>query len=172
MRCDVAAAAFRHLDNRRDFLLCERRRRLALRAPAIVRVYLDEIDAVPELVPDDADEIVVTIRGLGAERHVHPLVEAFRPVAAGRDDRLAGNEQCRARDYAFRDRVTDADVCITGAFGSQVAHRRHAGAQRIPHVIDRTGDAFRLGLLQDLVVPASLVVRVQKDVRMTLDQAR
>ena len=53
---DRPSAAARGLDDRLQLLDREGRRRLAARAPAIVRVDLDPVGAVADLIADDADE--------------------------------------------------------------------------------------------------------------------
>ena len=72
---------------RRDRSRCERRTRLAARPPAIVRVHLDHIGAVTDLIARTTRVSAVDAVGLfGALRDRALGREALRAIAAGGDD--------------------------------------------------------------------------------------
>ena len=94
----------------------------------------------------------------------------LRPIAARRDDGARDDDHARAGDDALLDRLLEADVGVARALGAEVAHRREAGEQRVARVVRRAGDAERERLVQHLIVPRRLVVRMQQQVRVPLDE--
>ena len=145
--------------------------RFAVRAPAIVRVDLDEVDTARDLAARHAHHAVEAVGFFRALRHGELRRESLRRVAAGNDHGRTRHQHARAGHHAFVDRLAQTDVGIGGALAAEVAHGRHPGHQGGARVVDAAGDAQRQRLAQHLVVPARLVVGMQQQVRVSLDQA-
>ena len=69
------------------------------------------------------------------------------------------------------DRLLEPDVGKACAFRAEVALRGEAGFERAARMDDGACGAERERLMQDLIVPERLVVRVQEEVRVPLDHA-
>ena len=82
------------------------------------------------------------------------------------------HQHARAGDDPLLDGLLEPDVGVAGPLRAQVADGREAGQQHAPQVVGRPADAQGQRLLEHLVVPRRLVVRVQQDVRVSVDQAR
>src|SRR5664279_231218 len=154
-----------------DFLLRERRTRLATGPPAIVAVDLDPVGALSDLAAHRMDDPINTIRLLGALRNIPARVEALRAVRARRDDRARHDEHARAGNYSLLDGLLEPDVGVARALGTQIANGGEAGEQRVAHVVRRARDAKGERLVEHLIVPRCLVVGMQEDVRVRIDEA-
>ena len=73
---------------------------------------------------------------------------------------------------ALIDGLLELGVGVARAFRPEVADRREAGVQRRAQMIDAAGGPEAQRFAQDLVAPARLVVRMEQDVRMSLDEPR
>ena len=80
--------------------------------------------------------------------------------------------QARPRDDALLDGALEADVGVARALGAEIALGGEAGEQRGAGVIHGARGAQRQRLVQHLVVPAGLVVRMKKEMAVAFDQAR
>src|SRR5439155_5572960 len=101
-----------------QFELIERKRRLraSARSPAVVGVHLDPICALPDLIADDAHQIVDAAGFLCPLRHFPRWRKPSRSVAASRDDRTRDDEHARTWEDSLFDGLFDADVGLAGAF--------------------------------------------------------
>ena len=137
----------------------------------VVGVHLDDVGAGGDLVARRPGHLVGAADFLGALRDVHARLEALGAVGAARDVRLGRDEQARAGDDALVDRLLEPDVGIARALGAEVALGGEAGLERLVGVDHGAGGAQRERLVQHLIVPLGLVVRVEEEVRMALDHA-
>ena len=157
---------------RRGAQLGFRHRRAAIfaRPPAIVGIEFDEVGAGRNLSAHGT-HYVFAGGFLGALRHFDAGLETLRPVCAGRDDRARGDQHSRARNDSFVDGLFQTDIGKAGAFRAEIAHGRESRHQRRTRGADRAYGAQRDGLVQHLIVPARLVVRMQEEMAVTFDQA-
>jgi hypothetical protein len=146
------------------FILRESRHRLAVRAPAIVRVKLDPVGAVLDLLAHDTRHIIGAARLLCALRNVVGVFgrETFRRILSDPHDGLRHHLHARAWYDSLIDRLLEPYVRVAGAFGAKVAHCGETRHQRGACMIHRARHAQRFGLVQHLVVPRGLVVRMQQ----------
>ena len=78
----------------------------------------------------------------------------------------------RTGNDALIDRLLEPDVGVAGALGAEIAHAREAGQQLRARMVHRARDAQRERLVEHLIVPRRLVVRMQQQMRVPFDQAR
>src|SRR4030095_3140221 len=102
----------------------ERRTRFPVRPPTIIGIDLDPVGALADLVAHHASEPVHSVRFLGALRDLELRGEPLRSIASGRDDRARYHDHARARNDSLLDRALETYVCVTSAFGAEVANRR------------------------------------------------
>src|SRR5207249_4267288 len=117
-----------------------------------------------DLIANHADQGIDAIGLLRALGNAPLRGETFRAIAPGGDDGACSDEEPWSGNDSLFDRLLDAHVRVTGALGPQVAQGGKPGLERVAAMIGRPADAKRQWLLQDLVVPGSLVVRMEKKV--------
>ena len=168
---DGDAGALRRLHRELHFVERKGGTRAGAGAPAIVAVELDPIGAVADLVAHHARQAVDAVGLFGALRHAPFEREALGRVTAGGHDGARGGEHARTGNDALIDRLLEFDIGVAGALGAQIADGGEAGHQGGAQVIDGAGGAQRESFVRHLVVPRSLVVGMQQDVRVAFDQA-
>ncbi len=161
----------RRPDDPRQLLLRERGPDRAA-AHGGVGVDLDPVGPAADLVAHDPDQRIDPVGLLGALRDVPLGGEALGRVAARRHDRPGHDQHPRTRHDPLFDGLLDPHVGVSRPLRAQVADRREAGEERAPQVVGRATDPQGQGLLQDLVVPQRLIIRVEQHVRMQVDEAR
>ena len=171
VRHHVPTAHLRNLDDERHLGLRKARSRRAVRPPAVVGVDLDPVGAAPDLVAHDTRQLLRASSLLGALRHIHFRRKTTGSVHAAHHDRARGDHHPRPFDDALLHRLPEPHIGIASALGAEVTQRGEAGAQRALHVHRRTRHAQAQWLLQHLIVPRRLVVRMQQHVRMQVDHA-
>jgi hypothetical protein len=137
----------------------------------VVGVHLDHVRAGRDLVARRTRHLVGAADLFRALRDGDAGFEPLRPVCAARDIGLGRNEQARAGDDALVDRLLEPDVGIAGALGAEVALGGEAGVERALGVDHGARGPECQRLVQDLVVPLGLIVRVQKQMRVAFDHA-
>src|SRR6185437_10776562 len=78
----------------------------------------------------------------------------------------------RSRNDLLLYSLFETDIRVAGALGAQVPDRGETSEQRVARADGSPGNTQCQGLLQDLVVPRCLVVRMQHHVRVSFDEAR
>ncbi len=91
-------------------------------------------------------------------------------VATGCDDGASDDDHSRAGNNSLFNRLFEADVGVTRAFGSKIAHGRKSGQQSVPRVCGGCGGAEGEGFVSDLVVPGRFVIGMEKEMGVTFDQ--
>ena len=144
-----------------------------LDAVAAIRIHLDPVDAVRQLLAHRAAHAVDAVGVLHALRHRHARRIAERPVGAGDIERAAGDQHVRAGDHAAVDGIAHVDVGVARALGLDVADGREAPLERTPRV-DRGEDRPVFGRLPEelLVVVLGGDVTLQQHVGMGIDEPR
>ena len=168
---DVPATRLRDLDNERHLRLRERWSRCTAGTPSIVGVDLDPIGAAPDLVAHDARQFFGATGFLGTLRDVHLGSKTARSVRSAHHDCTCCDDQAGSVDDALLHRAFQPDVRIGRAFGAKIAQGGETGAQRALEVDRGTRDAQAEWLLEHLIVPVRLVVRMQQHVRVQIDHA-
>src|SRR6185312_4515524 len=143
-------------------------------AAVVVGVNLDPVRAVAGLVAHRRDHLGHAGHRNAALRNRHVGAEAHRTrtVAILGDRRARCDEQMRTGNHAVIDRLLHLHVGVTRALGAEVTQCGEARHQRVAHVVDRFDGAIRQRLLQHLIIPQRLVIRMQEDVRVRVDQPR
>src|SRR5881409_2894459 len=140
--------------------------------PTIVGIHFDPVSAFSDLVADDADQAVHTVGFFSTLRDTPFRSVTFRSVAPGCDNRACDDKHARPGNNALRHRVSQTDVGIPGAFGSQIANCCESSPERTAKVIRCARDPQRQSLVSDLIVPRRLAVGMQQHVRVGIDEAR
>ena len=171
MCCNLPARRVGNVDDQIHLILREPWTCLTVGAIAVVCIDLDPVGAVLHLIannPRDRVDPVSFLRSL--RNHVSVFGgEPLRPVFTGGDDRLGDDIHSRARDDPLGDRHLETNVGIPGALSSEIANRGEPGHERGLCMVDRPGNAKRLGFVKHLVIPLSFIVRMEEEVRMCLD---
>ena len=170
MRDDGTARARGDLHDLLQLLEGEGGLHLSTGTPAVVGVDLDPVGTASDLVSHDAHERGV-VRFLGALQHLD-LGSQTRRVAPRGDDGARDDDHARPRDDPLRDGAFEPHVGVARALGAEIALGGEAGAERLARVVGGARDSQRQGLVQHLIVPRRLVVRMEKQVRVPLDQSR
>ena len=166
-RPGAARSRHQHL----ELVLRERRPELAPGSPGIVGVHLDPVGAATDLAAHDAGDRVVAVGLLGALRRIERVTSARRPVAPRGDDRAGDHDQAGTGHDPLLDRAPELDVVVERALGPKIALGGDARPECGLGVRHRARDAQSERLLEHLVVPQRLVVRVQEEVRVPFDEA-
>jgi hypothetical protein len=134
-----------------------------------IRVDLDPIRAVFNLLAHGTPQVVGAIHELGAGGHVELPRVAGERIHAGRGERPRRDEHPRAGNDGALDRGLHIDVRIHGAFGLEVANRRESVVQRGARGRHRLDRAVGNRLLEEL---RRVIAPVEEHVRMGIDQSR
>ncbi len=98
--------------------------------------------------------------------------EAFGRVASGGDNRARRSQHARPRNDSLIHGLFEFDICVSRAFGAEIADGGEAGHQRISQMIGGARHAQSQPFVRHLIVPRRLVIRVQQNVRMALHHPR
>lgn len=98
-------------------------------------------------------------------------LETFRTIGSQCHDRPRRDRQPRPRYDTLIDSGLQSEIRIARALRAEIAFAGEAGEQRCLGICDRARGAECERLMQDLIVPAGFVVRVQEQMPMTLDHA-
>src|SRR5262245_66302149 len=96
MGCNCPTATTRRVYDHFDFLLGECRRGFSARSPSVIRIDLDPVGAMADLIANDADDIVA-VCFFGALRNFPLGREAFRTVTARSHDGARRREHSGSR---------------------------------------------------------------------------
>jgi len=151
-----ATAGFCDLPHAGQLLNREGGHRLAIGSPTIVCVDLDEIGAVPDLLPGLTDQVIHSVRSMRAQGLSDTRMKSLGPVAASGNDGWPGHKETRTRDHALVDGCFHTDIGIAGAFRSQVPKGREAGVQCHPGMLSRPDSPLCVGFLEHLIIPVGL----------------
>ena len=163
------AAAPRNIDHQMELLQGEGRTRLAAGPPAIVCVDLDRVCAASRLVAHHARQRIDAV-GLLRPRRCVVLRRPPGSVAPRRDDGACCHDHARAGDDLLLDGSLETDVGIRGPLRPEIPDCREARLECASQVHGGARDSERERFFQDLIVPGRLVVRMQEDVRVSLDE--
>ena len=129
------SARSRRLDDPRQLVDRERWPRLAAGAPAVVRIDLDPVGAIPDLLAHHARERLDAGGLFGALRDASARIEAPRPVAPGGDDGPGHDDPPRSGDDALIDGLLEPDIGGRRALGAEIADGGEAREERVTGVI-------------------------------------
>jgi hypothetical protein len=168
---DLPAAAVGDFYHQFQFALRVGRLGHFVGAPTIVGIDVDDICSPPDLVANDAGELIESIGSFRAEGYRNVVGKAFRALATGGHHCLTGHDHARPLDDAFFDGFLQSDVDVAGAFRAKIMDGDEAGTNRFSCMDAPSNGALGVRFFEHLVVPVGFVVRVEQEVAVTFNHA-